>query len=107
MRNYSQSYSENAVKNSIIIDISSKLNTQQKKLYLEREKLLLKELSSFFILIFKCKIHFLKKTGVQDEAKEYKEKFDGVEKELNIMNVLYKKTKESVSKLKIMGLEEK
>lgn len=47
LRNYSQSYSENAMKNSMIIDINSKLNAQQKKLYLEREKLLLKELSSF------------------------------------------------------------
>ena len=47
LKNYSQSYNENALKNSMILDINAKLNTQQKKLFLEREKLILKELNSF------------------------------------------------------------
>lgn len=84
LRQYAQRYSENSGKYANIIDLNLKLKNHQKTIYLEREKLLLKE---------------LKKS--QEEAAEFRSKFRQSAEELGKLNALFHKTRESISKLKL------
>jgi len=96
LRNYAESYNENAGKYANIIDLNMKIKNHQKTLYLERETLLLKELKS---LVFSLKITIIfVLIESQDEVKEYKELYEKAMEQLNSMNSFYHKAVESVGK---------